>query len=232
MTLAAIPSAHSGSAIGSKIEQLRTRAVGRLELGLHAEFTRYGLARDLATPIAHPKAKIPISVRALEDRDLAPLFDAGTSDPAERREVAWRRGFIAKGARRGYVAIDERNGTPCYVQWLFGAADNAFIKGLKGFPALEAHQALLENAYTPAAHRGLGIMSVAMALIAERATDIGAQQVLTFVGVENIASLKGCQRAGFNPLILHRSVRFAFGLTRQDRFETLPDTDPRRTAKF
>ena len=91
-------------------------------------------------------------MRALEDRDLAPLFDAGTSDPAERREVAWRHGFIAKAARRGYVAFDERNGTPCYVQWLFGAADNAFIKGLKGFPALEAHQALLENAsYAPSA---------------------------------------------------------------------------------
>ena len=71
-----------------------------------------------------------------------------------------------------------------------------------------------------------------MTLIAERATDIGAQQVLTFVGVENIASLKGCQRACFNPLILHRCARFAFGLTRQDHFETLPETDPRRTAKF
>jgi hypothetical protein len=75
-------------------------------------------------------------------------------------------------------------------------------------------------------------MSEAMALIAEHAPEVNARQVLTFVGVENIASLKGCQRAGFNPLILHRCVRYGFGLMRSDRFETLPESDPRRTAKF
>ena len=143
-----------------------------------------------------------------------------------------RRNFLAKGAHNGFVAIDQRNGAPCYVQWLFGARDNAFVSQLKGFPVLAPHQALLENAYTPPAYRGFGIMSAAMALIAERAADIGARHVLTFVGLDNIASLKGCQRAGFNPLILHRATRLGFGMIRRDRFEELPQGDPRRTAKF
>jgi len=56
--------------------------------------------------------------------------------------------------------------------------------------------------------------------------------VLTFVGLDNIASLKGCQRAGFNPAMLHHSLRFGFGIMRTDRFEPLADNDPRRTAKF
>jgi RimJ/RimL family protein N-acetyltransferase len=50
----------------------------------------------------------------------------------------------------------------------------------------------------------LGIMSAAMALIAERATEVGARHVLTFVDQHNIASLKGCQRAGFHPQRLAR----------------------------
>ncbi len=75
-------------------------------------------------------------------------------------------------------------------------------------------------------------MSAAMALIAERATDIGARHVLTFVGDINIASLKGCQRAGFNPRMLHHRTVLGFGMITQDRFETLPEGDPRRTAKF
>ena len=93
-----------------------------------------------------------------------------------------RRAFSAKGAHNGFVAIDQRNGAPCYVQWLFGARDNAFVAQLKGFPVLAPHQALLENAYTPPACRGFVIMSAAMALIAGRAADIGARHVLTFVG--------------------------------------------------
>jgi RimJ/RimL family protein N-acetyltransferase len=84
------------------------------------------------------------------------------------------------------------------VQWLLGVRDNDFIARLGGFPALEADQALLENAYTPPAFRGLGIMPAAMAAIAEHASELGARYVLTFVDQHNIASLKGCQRAGFS----------------------------------
>ena len=223
-----------GAALHSRLAQLRTRLAGRFNLGLYATHTRYGLRRDLAIPIAKPNAKIPISVRPLEHRDVSSLFFNGGAehDLAERLEVAWRLAFIDKGARGGFVAIDGRSETPCYVQWLFGARDNDFIHKLGGFPPLAADEALLENAYTPPAYRGLGIMSAAMALIAKRAADFGARYVLTFVGEDNIASLKGCQRAGFHPHLLHHRTSFCFGVVRRDRFETLPDGDPRRTAKF
>jgi RimJ/RimL family protein N-acetyltransferase len=211
---------------------IRTRLVGRWKDGLYAEFTRYGLCRDLALPFANPSAKIPISVRPLEDRDLASLFPEDAGCIEEKLEIARRRAFVEKGACRGFVAIDTRNDTPCYVQWLFGARDNDFIRRIGGFPILEEEQALLENAYTPPSHRGLGIMSAAMASIAERAADIGARTVLTFVDDRNIASLKGCQRAGFYPDLLQHRTRFAFGLITRDRFEKLPENDPRRTAKF
>ena len=190
-----------GATARSRLAQLRTRLAGRLNLGLYAKITRYGLCRDLALPIEKPNAKIAILVRPLENRDLSSLFrnDIAKNDLTERLEVAWRLAFIDKGARRGFVAIDSGSETPCYVQWLFSSRDNDFIQKLGGFPALEAHEALLENAYTPPSYRGLGIMSAAMALIAERATEFGARHVLTFVGEQNIASLKGCQRAGFYP---------------------------------
>ena len=234
MTVEAIHPDTSRSPLADWLAGKGARVSGRLKLGLHTTLTRYGLNRDLGVPLVNPAAKIPIDVRRLEPRDVAALlsYDAAAASPQERGEVAGRRNFLAKGAQNGFVAIDQRNGAPCYVQWLFGARDNAFVSQLKGFPALAPHQALLENAYTPPAYRGFGIMSAAMALIAERAADIGARHVLTFVGLDNIASLKGCQRAGFNPLILHRSVRLGYGTIRRDRFEELPQGDPRRTAKF
>ena len=214
--------------------ELATRVAGRLRLGLYAEQKRYGLGRDLAVPLEPPDAKIPITVRPLEDADLPALFahEVAEGDIAERLEVAWRHAFIEKGAHGGFVAIDGRNGAPCYVQWLLGSRDNGFIAKLGGFPALAAHEALLENAYTPPAYRGLGIMAAAMALIAARAADFGAGHVLTFVAAGNIPSLRGCQRAGFHPEIVHHRTNFCFGTIRRDRFETLPAGDPLRTAHF
>jgi RimJ/RimL family protein N-acetyltransferase len=219
--------------IADRLQQLRSRIAGRLRLGLRNEGTRYGLRRDLAKPFPAPTAKIPISVRPLVEADLATLLavDATTS-PEDRYEIVCRRSLAAKRIAGAYVAVDERDGRPCYVQWLFGAADNDFIRQLGGFPQLAADEALLEGAYTPASHRGLGIMPAAMALIAEQAEKIGARYVITFVAPENIPSLKGCQRSGFFPDLLHRLVGLGFGLFRRDSFTKLAADDPRRTQKF
>ena len=113
-----------------------------------------------------------------------------------------------------------------------GNSQNPFIRTLSGFPNLEPDEALLENAFTPVAYRGHGIMSAAMALIAERAADIGARNVLTFVGDDNIGSLKGCQRAGFHPHLLNQRVRLLYGMINSNKFERLAADDPRRTMQF
>jgi GNAT superfamily N-acetyltransferase len=226
--------AGAGAGWRGRAGELAARLAGRWKLGFHAEQTRYGLLRDVSQKFTAPAAKIPLAVRPLYDRDLPALFGhAGPeSELGERLEVAWRHAFIDKGARGGFVAIDERSDTPCYVQWLLAPRDNALIAKLGGFPQLADGEALLENAYTPPAYRGLGVMAAAMAQIAKRAGDFGASNVLTFVATDNIASLKGCQRAGFYPHLLHRRTRLGFGLVTRDRFETLPEGDPRRSAKF
>jgi len=216
----------------SRPARIRTQVIGRLNLGLYTEFTRFGLRRDLDQPFEKPSAKIPISVRPLQESDLAALFSSDGADLKERLDIAHRLAFVARGARGGFVAIDSRNHAPCYVQWLFGTRDSGFIRALGGFPPLEAGEALVENAYTPPNYRGLGIMPAAMALIAEHARDLGARSVLTFVDHDNIASLKGCQRAGFRPDLLHYRRRYAFGVVTRDWFEKLAPDDPRRGAKF
>ncbi len=212
---------------------LRGKITGRLALGLSLRVDRYGLKRDLNVPVERPSAKIPISVRSARAVDLDRLLSpAMPLDPVERRELHARRSFAEKVGGGAYVAIDERTGVPCYVQWLLGPSQNPVIASLGGFPALSEGEALLEDAYTPPSHRGLGIMSAAMALIAEHGADIGARHVITFVGVDNIASLKGCKRAGFDPYLVHMQTNFLFGMIRRDRFEPLAEHDPRRQWKF
>lgn len=134
--------------------------------------------------------------------------------------------MLKAGTPTCYVAVDQRDGTPCYVQWLLGPAQNPTIKKLGCFPLLKPDEALLENAYTPVSYRGMGIMAAAMALIAERAAEFGARYVLTFVGVDNIASLKGCERAGFTPFVVRWQQQYCFNLVRRLAFKDLPADVP------
>ena len=221
--------------VGARLAQLRLRIAGRLEQGLSSSSMRYGLCRDLNVPLERPAAKIPLAVRSLLESDVPSLLslENAQGDSRDKLEIAWRRAFLEKkGATGCFVAVDLRNDSPCYMQWLMSSADNDFIQGLGGFPQLTPNEALLENAYTPANYRGLGIMSAAMALIAERAADFGARYVLTFVDEQNIPSLKGCERSGFHPHMLHHKTQKGFGVIRTDRFETLRAGDPRRAIRF
>ncbi|HLM07975.1 MAG TPA: GNAT family N-acetyltransferase [Blastococcus sp.] len=160
----------------------------------------YGLKRDLDVPHSPPEALIEIAVRPIRDADVPRIL--GTADdsltPQEKWERVRRLRLLESGAGTCYVAVT-RDDAPCYVQWLFSHEDNEFIQRYfrRCFPVLSQDTALLEDAFTPAAFRGQRIMSAAMSRIAEQARAMGARYVITFVGTDNTASLKGCRRAGF-----------------------------------
>ncbi len=225
-------SASTGPA--SATNALVSRIERRLREGPFARATRYGLRRDLDVPFDPPEAKIPLTMRPLEQADMMALFPAESTgrDAAEFGEAASRLGLAEKAPDRGLVAVDPATGSPCYVQWLLGPQDNDIVRRIGGFPELAPDEALLEGAYTPPAYRGLKIMPAAMAAFAERARELGARYVITFVDVGNVPSLKGCQRAGFYPDLLHRYLQVGFGTIRRNRFEKLPEDDPRRAAAF
>ncbi|NJS37909.1 MAG: GNAT family N-acetyltransferase [Rhodobacteraceae bacterium] len=205
------------------------RIARRMEKGPYQLFWRFGLRRTLAQTIDPPKAKIPLSVRPYTPSDEAALFDhRTTTDADDAREIRYRLDHIAADIPTPYVAVDETTGTPCYIQWLMGADQNARIQAkLWGFPRLSRTEALLENAYIPPAYRGQRIMPEAMYLIAEKARDIGATHALTFVTGDNMPSLKGCKRAGFDIYMVHERRDYAFGLFGRHSFFVLPQGDPR-----
>lgn len=167
-----------------------------------AKMTGLGLRRDLSLPFPAPDAAIPITVRLLREDDIPHLL--GTDDPtlsgAARIERLNRVNMTRAGFRRPYVAATADD-LPCYMQFLIGADENDLLRthfrGL--YPVLAPDEALLEGAFTPEAFRGKRIMPSAMAQIAAIAAAGGARWVMTYVGDDNIASLKGCKRAGFAP---------------------------------
>lgn len=205
----------------SQLTQLRRRIAGRLEQGFYSEFRGYGLHRDLDQKVEKSQAKIPLYVRPLKEDDLDILLPSDADlEPSEKQQIVWRRHFYKKVPRGCMVAVDGRNDTPCYMQWLIGSDDNPLLKRFKCFPR-QKKMALLEQAYTIPSHRGLGIMSAAMAEIAEHATSLGARYVVTFVDQNGAASLKACKRAGFEPYLSHRRTQLGYGTIVRNNFQRI-----------
>lgn len=180
---------------GGRIDTLISRA----RRCLYSDARAFVLRRDLEIPFEAPPARIPLTVRRLRDSDVAELLQQGSADE-DALERASRARMLKAGLPGCHVGATEDD-RPCYMQWLLGHENNEQIQRYFGdaFPILKPDTALLEGAYTPAAHRGKGIMPAAMARIAEQAEQLGSRYVITFVATDNIPSLKGCERAGFQP---------------------------------
>jgi RimJ/RimL family protein N-acetyltransferase len=201
--------------LGGPMHELRRR--------LYSDWLHYGLRRDLTEPFEAPSAKIPLTIRPLRESDLPVLLGMDMEHMSERGPYVrmHRLNFSHERIGQCYVAatVDDE---PCYMQWLMSGLENQQIEryfhGI--FPTLAADEALLEYAFTPERYQGKGIMPAAMARIAEKAADLGARRVITFVDHENVPALKGCQRSGFRPYLLRRD-RWRF-LRRRVSFQPLP----------
>jgi GNAT superfamily N-acetyltransferase len=173
---------------------------------VYSDSTSLGMRRDLAIPFKGPTARIPITVRP-----LAPTDDLSALEPTpglsadERFSRLTQLRLLRSGLRICYVAVAP-DGKPCYMQWAIPFSENVRLRAVFGnlYPTLGSDEALLEGAYTPDAYRGNGIMGAAMAQVAERAAELGARWVVTFVDELNEPSVKGCVRAGFTPYLRRR----------------------------
>jgi hypothetical protein len=157
------------------------------------------LRRDLDRPLASPQAKTPIAVRPATAADRARVSELLSELRGYDRST--RERFLELGIGTCYVAVN-RDEEVCYVQWLVSAEHNHLLASYTNLPTLGPHEALLENAFTPVAFRGQGIMAAAMAQIAGRGIALGARWALTVVREDNLPSIKGCVKAGFEPYML------------------------------
>ena len=199
------------------------RMIGR---GFYSNQKILCLRRDLEVPFKTPAAKIALSIRPLLDEDVSELLESG-SDVAERLK---RKLFLKEKVPTCYVAVTE-DGHPCYMQWLMLAEQNksiqAYFKGV--FPRLKQNEGLLEFAFCLEKYRGMGIMQHSMAEIATKGKESGARWIITFVRADNIPSLKGCNRAGFSPYLVHEH-KWRFFFCRSE-VRMLPTNAPHRFGR-
>jgi hypothetical protein len=142
----------------------------KLRRWLFSDTSYWGLIRDLTQPFDTRPAKIPLALHPIEDGDIAKLLnlDEGAITGQEAYERWDRLHLLNADFGTCYAAVAGHN-NPCYMQWLFGPAQNdriqAYFRGV--FPLLTPDEVLLEKAFAHESYRGLGIMPFAMSQIAE-----------------------------------------------------------------
>lgn len=170
-----------------------------------------GMERDLTAPIEAPAARVPIEVAKLDETLAVRLFSEDGLDPASTLDMESRRRFWEDGLPGAYVAIDD-NDVPCYVQWAISGEHADLVKTYfgEGFPELGPDELLLEGAWARPEARGKRIMADAMDRITLAGAKSGQRRAITFVGVDNEPSIRGCRAAGYD-VYIERQETWRFG---------------------
>lgn len=170
-----------------------------------------GLGRDLTVPHAPSPAKVALDIVPLDDQLASQLFDEQGLDAAALRDMEARRRLWQDRIPNAFVAVDD-TGTPCYVQWAIPGSETALISDYfrGGFPVMSSDELLLEAAWATPAARGKRIMAEAMSRITEAGAGPEHRRAITFVGVDNEPSLRGCRAAGFE-VYIERLERWRLG---------------------
>jgi L-amino acid N-acyltransferase YncA len=115
------------------------------------------------------------------------------------------------------VGRTANGGELCYIQWLVSRKDGEVVKS--GFqsrlPSLNEDDILVENAFTFRKYRGKGVYPSALTRLAEISRGKGFKRMLVYVKEDNIASLKGCEKAGFRVFERVPEVKLLFSTRRK-----------------
>jgi hypothetical protein len=194
---------------------------------MYSDTYSYGLRRDLSMPFAPRQAKIPLTIRPIEETDIPIVFDFENPHTSRqyKRDLLPRLEHMVANIPTCYVAVTSDN-SPVYIQWLMSHKENEKIRAhFNGiFPILAPDEVLLENALTHEKHRNQGIRSYAMAVLAASGKKLGARRAMTFIADHNIPSLKGAKNAGFVPFMIRHEKWILFFRTLT--FTKLPPCTP------
>jgi RimJ/RimL family protein N-acetyltransferase len=183
------------------MRRLGPRAVARAGARRLWSSTRALGLRAALDDVPEPRpAAVPVTMEETATESFSGFDDeVAQAGPADRVEVLGRLRFRRAGVTTLYVASDDA-GRPIYAQWLVTSGDQDRLHAVTGgtFPRLGEGEALVEGAYTFTAYRKQGAMADGMAQLLRIARDGGARSAITYVSDDNVPSLRGCARVGFD----------------------------------
>jgi hypothetical protein len=171
----------------------------QLKRQIYSRATLIGLEKNLDTDIVRIPSKLEYSLRLASEEDIGDIFQKIETESKESDfELIQRKMFYEAGFRNCYVARSVDTNEICHINWLISSEeDNVVSHGFRSrLPKLKEDEVLIENAFTVEEYKGNWIWPSVIGELFEIARTNGFKRVITYVSRENMASLKGCERAG------------------------------------
>ena len=136
---------------------------------------------------------------------------------------------------RGWIQryLDGRESGTCegYAILDVGGADGDEFVGTGLLPTMDMEERTAEIGYiVSAAARGRGVATAALALLTDRAFELGMERVELNISTANVASQKVAERCGYRLEGVHRSAYHKQGLRDDIQVWSLLPSDPRPAA--
>ncbi len=173
----------------------------------------YGLKRSLEGDIPTLPSKLDYDLHRASPQEMAEVFPLLSLDnPHSIMEWVYRKVFYDQGLVNCYLARVKGTNDPCYLQWMVSSAEMSQVKAAlrQAYPPINQDEVMLEHAYTFTKYRGQGLMASVMVKLAALAQTQGYREIITYVGKDNLASLKGCEKAGFRKFRLWQESHLFF----------------------
>ncbi len=165
-----------------------------------SESRSFGLVSDLRNIPPPRSPKIDVVVHPCTPQQFTGFDDElGRVSGDDYVAVDQRQRLCDAGVTGLHVATTPE-GRPIYAQWLVDTGNQAaFHRATHGpFPDLAQGQTLVEGAYTFVGFRRLGAMSEGTRQLLVKAAELGGARCYTYVGIENVPSMRGVANAGFD----------------------------------
>ena len=159
-----------------------------------------GLEKDLGSDSIVVPCDIPYYLAAATAEDIEELAEAAKAEGKESAyELLGRQWYYESGFRDCYLARSQETDELCFIQYMIPAANYELIDSSfrNRLPNIREDEVWLENSYTFRKYRGKRVMSSILIELASIARRKGFRRMVTYIKEDNIASIKGCERAGF-----------------------------------
>lgn len=159
-----------------------------------------GLEKDLNVECIPVPCQVDYSLHVASEEDVWEMQLRAKSEGGESvYELIGRKWYYDSGFRDCYIARVNGTNELCFVQFMMSLADyDSIDQSYKSIlPRLKEDEVWLENSYTFKKYRGKKVMSSVLVDLEKIAQDRGFRRMVTYIREDNIASIKGCERAGF-----------------------------------
>jgi len=192
--------------------------LGQMRSQIYSRTVYVGLERDLATETAPVPCQVEYRLTVASREDMEEVLALAGSEGEEAvYELLGRKLFYDSGFRDCYLARTVETNEPCFMQWMISHANLQALdpRTARNAPRLRDDELWMENSYTFKKYRGKRVMSSVLVDLAEIAKEGGFRRMLSYVREDGLASIKGCERAGFTAFERVPESRFLFSTRRK-----------------